>query len=88
MGSMGRKTDIYYNGVDHFTVIYPKFDTNYIIQSTNQGTTEKLQGRFEESLFLVPAFRQEGNIYDADKYFDYLRGNLLFYLRYFQKFMW
>lgn len=78
VGSMGRKTGLYYDGVDDFTVIYPKFDTNYIVQSTNQGTTEKLQGRFEESLFLVPAFRQEGNIYDTDKYFAYLRGNLPF----------
>lgn len=78
IGSMGRKTGVDYSGIDDFTVVYPKFDTQYSVQMSTEKGNEKLQGRFEEVLFSPEAFMQEGNKYETDKYFAYLRGNLPF----------
>ncbi|MCT4542196.1 MAG: hypothetical protein N4A63_01495 [Vallitalea sp.] len=76
IGSMGRKTGKYYSDVDDFSLIYPKFKTNYDFYFENKFTKGTLTGRFEESLIAINPIRK----YDtygimSDKYFSYLYGN-------------
>lgn len=74
LGSQGRKTGRYYTEADDFTLIYPKFETNYKFDSSiMDGMT--LTGRFEEALVAAPVLRQTANPYDTDLYMAYMYGN-------------
>lgn len=77
IGSMGRKAGIYYSGVDDFTLIYPKFRTNYDFYAKTGQQESKLEGRFEDALLAVYPLRVKKGRYalEADKYFSYLYGN-------------
>lgn len=77
VGSLGRKTGITYSGVDDFTLIYPKFETNYSYYSKTGNQETRLDGRFEEALLTVDPFRTNKGTYalEADKYSSYLFGN-------------
>lgn len=77
VGSMGRKTGITYSGVDDFTLIYPKFPTNYNFYCKTGSQEFSLNGRFEEALLTVSPFTTNQGTYslDADKYSSYLFGN-------------
>ncbi len=77
LGSMGRKTGRYYAGVDDFTMIYPKFETDYKYSNTIQPDLE-YTGRFEEALMATPIIRQSSNPFDTDMYMTYLYGNPAF----------
>jgi hypothetical protein len=74
---MGRKTGAYYDGVDDFTLIYPKFKTSYEYYSKSGEQEATLDGRFEEALLTVSPFRNEKGVYalEGDKYSTYLFGN-------------
>lgn len=74
LGSQGRKTGRYYAGADDFTLIYPKFATNYELESSIMDDM-KLTGRFEEALLATPVFRQTNTPYDTDLYMSYMYGN-------------
>lgn len=74
LGSQGRKTGRYYTGADDFTLIYPKFATNYELESSIMDDM-KLTGRFEEALLATPVFRQTNTPYDTDLYMSYMYGN-------------
>lgn len=77
LGSMGRKVGTLYGGIDDFTLIYPKFKTNYTYYTDSKSQKFELKGRFEESLILSYPFNADLNLMDAqsDKYFTYLLGN-------------
>ncbi|WP_234122355.1 DHHW family protein [Clostridium hydrogenum] len=77
IGSMARKTGILYSGVDDFTLIYPKFATNYSYYSKTGNQVTNLNGRFEEALLTIDPLRTNKDIYslEADKYSSYLFGN-------------
>ncbi|MDT8718863.1 hypothetical protein IAI10_19600 [Clostridium sp. 19966] len=77
VGSMGRKTGITYSGVDDFTLIYPKYSTDYTYYSNTGKQETTLSGRFEEALITVSPFRTQKGTYalEADKYSSYLFGN-------------
>lgn len=77
VGSMGRKAGAYYDGVDDFTLIYPKFKTSYEYYSKTGEQEATLDGRFEEALLTVSPFRTEKGVYalEGDKYSTYLFGN-------------
>lgn len=77
LGSMGRKTGVYYNGIDDFTLIFPKFKTKYSFYSKTGEYELNLEGRFEDVLISAHALNYNENIYsaDSDKYFSYLMGN-------------
>lgn len=74
LGSQGRKTGRYYAGADDFTLIYPKFKTDYVLESSIMDDM-KLTGRFEEALLATPVFRQTDTPYDTDLYMSYMYGN-------------
>lgn len=77
IGSMARKAGIIYSGVDDFTLIYPKFFTDYIYESSIFDYNQKVTGRFEQSLINFENLRNQGQMYDVkeDKYSSYLYGN-------------
>lgn len=77
IGSMGRKAGVYYSGIDDFTLIYPKFKTDYEFYAKTGEQESKLQGRFEDALLAVYPLRVRMDTYalEADKYFSYLYGN-------------
>lgn len=77
LGSMGRKTGRFYTEVDDFTLIYPKFTTNYILENSISGDLQ-FTGRFEESLIATPVIRQSDTPFDTDMYGMYLYGNPAF----------
>lgn len=77
IGSQGRKTGKYYTDVDDFSLIYPKFKTNYDYYFENSYTSGTLVGRFEDALLAINPLRATGDEYgvNKDKYFSYLYGN-------------
>lgn len=77
LGSMGRKVGMLYGGIDDFTLIYPKFNTDYIHSSDSKSHKLEFEGRFEESLISSYPFNSEGSLLEVnqDKYFTYLSGN-------------
>lgn len=77
LGSMGRKTGYYYDGVDDFTVVFPKFKTNYTFYYRTGDHEVNLKGRFEDILINSHVLNNDRNIYstESDKYSSYLMGN-------------
>lgn len=74
LGSMGRKTGRFYTEVDDFTLIYPKFTTDYSYENSISGDLV-FTGRFEEALLATPVIRQSSQPFDTDMYGIYLYGN-------------
>ena len=76
IGSMGRKEGILYSGVEDFTFIYPKFDTDFSFYAQGSDNDISVRGRFEEALCFMSMLTGE-DPYDAttDKYFTYMFGN-------------
>lgn len=77
LGSMGRKTGRFYTEVNDFTLIYPKFETNYSYENSISGDLQ-FTGRFEEALIATPVIRQSSQPFDTDMYGMYLYGNPAF----------
>lgn len=77
LGAMGRKTGKFYLGLDSFTLVYPKFSTNFFLE-IDEGTnkTTSYEGRFEKSLLSQYPFATEADLFDPskDKYSAYLHG--------------
>lgn len=74
LGSMGRKTGRFYTKVDDFTLIFPKFGTNYRYENSISEDLEFI-GRFEEALIATPVIRNSQDPYATDLYGIYLYGN-------------
>lgn len=76
-GSMARKNGIFYSGADDFTLIYPKFQTDYKYKAVTGSSVIETSGRFEHALLSMVPFVYKGSQYDiqADKYASYLFGN-------------
>ncbi|MBZ6527528.1 hypothetical protein HYQ40_07020 [Aerococcaceae bacterium DSM 111021] len=77
LGSMGRSVGQLYTGIDDFTLIYPKFETNFHVYEQSSTLDITRQGRFEESLLNTSILRSGKNKYDptSDKFFTYMDGN-------------
>ena len=74
---MGRKLGKLYSGVEDFTFIFPKFDTDFYFYAQNGPEDIQKSGRFEDSIAFTSLLRGEGDIYEAtnDKFFTYMDGN-------------
>lgn len=77
LGSMGREAGIIYSGLDDFTIIYPKFPTDYEREYYMGGDFYNLDGSFEETVFNSTYLNAE-DIYANDKYSIYLDGVLIY----------
>ncbi len=77
LGSQGRQAGIEYAGIDDFTLIYPKFATDFTYYSYNAGYEETYTGRFEKALIQANTFNNVLDVMETenDKYFSYLVGN-------------
>lgn len=77
IGSMGRKCGKYYDGIDDFTLVFPKFETSYSFYSRTNEYEIDTEGRFEEALLSVHTLNNDKSEYslDSDKYSTYLFGN-------------
>lgn len=75
LGSQGRDTGINYSGLDDFTLIWPKFETNFTYDSTdNYGEKVHREGSFEQSLLTPQALSHESDIYEVSSYDTYTDG--------------
>lgn len=77
LGSMGRETGIIYSGLDDFTVIYPKFATNYERTYYMAGEIFTEEGSFEETIF-NSNYLNNDNVYANDIYSCYFDGVLIY----------
>ena len=78
IGSMGRQTGKYYSGVDDFTIMYPKFRTNFEFSIGFDSLEEnQFSGLFEDVFISSYILNRVSDPYNAqtDKYFSYLMGN-------------
>lgn len=72
LGTMGRSTGITYGGLDDFTLIWPKFETDFIWEGVNEeGEKKHKEGSFEESLLQLEVLNNE-NPYSYSKYDTYI----------------
>lgn len=77
LGSMGRKAGMLYTGTEDFTLIYPKFDTDFYYYGVKGDEETRLQGRFENALlFKETLLEQDYFKPESDKFFTYLMGNI------------
>ena len=73
IGSMGRRVGEAFGGVDDFTLITPKFDTNYTIYERDNG--EKIfEGNFQDAV-LTNSYIAEGTPLDTNRYAVYHGDN-------------
>lgn len=73
IGSMGRRVGEAFGGVDDFTLITPKFDTNYTIYERDNG--EKIyEGNFQDAV-LTNSYIAEGTPLDSNRYAVYHGDN-------------
>ncbi len=77
LGSMGRKTGTFYAGADDFTLIFPKFITNYTCFYDIGSNQFELTGPFEETQLYSYALNTVSDNFSSssDKYGVYLHGN-------------
>lgn len=50
LGSQGRRVGKYYGGVDDYTLMLPKFDTNYTVTINKTNNSTVVEGTFEEAI--------------------------------------
>ncbi len=50
LGSQGRRVGKYYGGVDDYTLMLPKFDTNYTVTINKTNNSTVTEGTFEEAI--------------------------------------
>lgn len=64
LGSQGKRTGNWYSGVDDFSLIIPKYNTDFeFIAESQSGKTIKRRGSFEETMF-------DWNLIDKRDYFN------------------
>lgn len=74
LGSMGRNSGINYSGLDDFTLITPKFQTNLLWEAEDvDGDKKHKEGSFEESILQLDLL-SSSEIYSISKYDTYIEA--------------
>ena len=74
VGSQGREAGVYYVGLDDFTFITPKFETDYLYRFEREnGEEQELTGPMEGTL-ITKSYLDEEDYYKKDMYSSYLGG--------------
>lgn len=74
LGSMGRRTGQLYSGLDDFTLITPKFKTDYTLYQYDYGAETVFNGSFKNAI-LVKEYMQEKAPVDNNRYAVYHGDN-------------
>lgn len=74
IGSMGRRVGETYGGTDDFTLITPKFDTNYTIYERDYGGEKIYKGSFRDAL-LTNSYIAKGTPPETNRYAVYHGDN-------------
>lgn len=74
VGSMGRRVGESYGGIDDFTLITPKFDTDYTIYERDYGGEKVYQGNFRDAV-LTNSYLEKGTPPDTNRYAVYHGDN-------------
>jgi len=74
LGSMGRRVGEPYAGIDDFTLITPKFETNYTVYERDYGAEKIFEGDFREAV-LTKAYLAEGTPPETNRYAVYHGDN-------------
>lgn len=72
LGSQGKRTGIFYDGLDDFDIITPKFKTNFELNVDSQNINRK--GNFQESL-LDLNWLKKGDYFNTSPYNTYIGPN-------------
>ena len=73
LGSLGRRTGIFFGGVDDFEVILPKFDTDYYLYTESQtnGSVKEREGSFPDALMSL-GYLDKKDYFSETTYFTYM----------------
>lgn len=74
IGSMGRRVGESYGGTDDFTLITPKFDTDYTVYERDYGGEKVYKGSFRDAV-LTNSYIEEGTPLDTNRYAVYHGDN-------------
>lgn len=74
IGSMGRRVGEAYGGTDDFTLITPKFDTDYTLYEREYGGEKVYEGTFREAV-LTNSYLAEGSPPETNRYAVYHGDN-------------
>lgn len=74
IGSMGRRVGEAYGGTDDFTLITPKFDTDYTLYEREYGGEKVYEGSFREAV-LTNSYLEEGTPPETNRYAAYHGDN-------------
>ena len=74
IGSMGRRVGEAYGGTDDFTLITPKFDTDYTVYERDYGGEKVYKGSFRDAV-LTNSYIAEGTPPDTNRYAVYHGDN-------------
>lgn len=75
LGSQGKRTGIYYGGLDDFDIITPKFETNFEFNIESKNIHR--EGEFKESLLDLKLL-QPRNFFNSSVYATYINENNAF----------
>lgn len=73
LGSLGRRTGVFFGGVDDFEVLLPKFYTNFHLYTESQtdGNKKSKEGSFAEALMRLE-YLDEKDYFNEATYFTYM----------------
>ena len=74
IGSMGRRVGESYGGIDDFTLITPKFDTDYTVYEREYGGEKIYEGDFRNAV-LTGSYIADGTPVDTNRYAVYHGDN-------------
>ena len=74
LGSFGRRAGLAFSGADDFTLILPRFQTDFTFEYVSAGLTEIRQGPFEESLIFSEYLELTGDVRQSNIIATYLGG--------------
>ena len=75
LGSQGKRTGIYYGGLDDFDIITPKFKTDFEFNIESENIHKK--GEFKETLLNLEQFKPK-DYFDSFLYSTYIDGDHAF----------
>lgn len=74
LGTMGRRTGIFFSGREAFELYTPRFENRYYRIAVNGNDTDEYEGNYEEALLKLELLEEDHDIYRESMYDIYLDG--------------